>query len=120
MRFKLRFTLRFVLIVVFVVACLLALWRTRPAPFLRVELTSTGTVIVRDEEIEAPALPDVLAREAKRRKIWFVERRIRLLADYSVRTEEIQKMIRLAQEAGFEKFALALRDQPQRKSDGEE
>jgi len=116
----LRFTLRFVLIVIFVAACLLALWRTRPAPFLRVELTSTGTVIVHDEEIEAPALPDVLAREATRRKIWFVERRVRLLADPSVHTVDVQKMIWLAQEAGFEKFALAVRDQPQRKSDERE
>ena len=67
-----RFTIRGVLLLTLVVAVVLAVWRCRPSPWLAVEVTPRGTVMVQDKEVLVAELPAVLGRESERRKLWWM------------------------------------------------
>ncbi len=113
MKFRFRFTLRFVLLAVLVVACLLALWRARPTPFVRIELSSAGSIRLGGDELTLAALPRVLERESAHRRRWWVESHIVLRADPSASTGDVMEIIELGKKAGFERFSFAALEKAQ-------
>lgn len=113
MKFRFRFTLRFVLLAVLVVACLLALWRARPAHSVRVELSSAGTIRLGGDELTIATLPRVLDRESARRRWWWVEPHLVLRADPSASTGDVMEIIELGKKAGFESFSFATQHKAQ-------
>ena len=106
-----QFSLRSVFFAVSVCALFLLLWRNRPPPTLRVELTAQGTTFVDDDEIKRSSLRARIDREALVRRIWRVEPVMILRADASVSQQDFVEVITMSQRAGIQKTTLTADEQ---------
>ena len=109
MRFPNQFRLRSVLVLILVAAVMLAIWRTRPADHLVVEVLPTGSFKVNGSEYSKPMLSDALRREHAWRRIWRMnDETIRLTPDPQTAHSDVVELVELGRDAGFEKIVLSI------------
>jgi biopolymer transport protein ExbD len=105
-----RFTIRGVLLLTLVVAVVLAVWRCRPSPWLAVDVTSRGTVLVQDKDVPVAELPAVFSRESARRKFWWMRGGLAIRADPDTPYQDLVELFDVASASGFDQITLTATD----------
>jgi len=92
---------------------LVARWVNRPwDESLSVKLTAQGDVFFGGESIDLDKIQPILAREAGVFKQFGLTPVMIIEADARASTRDVQRLIEVAQKAGFEKFALRAASDP--------